>query len=102
MESRFRHLDRAVDIAQIDEDRLAQQRLDALQIECAKLVPLRDDDQSIGTRHAFIGIAAIGQIGHQFLGLRHAFGIECADRRPGLLKCRQDAAMDAIRNMKSS
>ena len=53
---------RRVDIAQVDEDRLGQQRLDAAEVERAESIPFGDDDERRGILAAGIGIAAVIEI----------------------------------------
>src|SRR5262245_30929357 len=66
------HFGRAIDIAQIDHDRVRHLRLQAIEVKCAKLSPLRDKHQRIGTAGAEIGVVVILDIRQLLLRLFHA------------------------------
>src|SRR5579883_1603269 len=47
-EAELRHLVGAIDVAQVDQDRLLHRLLDALEIEGAELLPFGDADERVG------------------------------------------------------
>src|SRR5437764_13097280 len=62
----FRHLGRAIDVAQVDQHRLLHHRFDAVEIERAELLPLGDDHQRIGAlgaRVRTVGECDAGKLG---------------------------------------
>src|SRR5277367_4094996 len=70
----FRHLCRTIDVPQIDHEGPLEERLDAVEIERAKFVPLRQDHDAIGAGERFIGILASLDLEH-LLGFVSALGI---------------------------
>src|SRR5688572_13640842 len=71
-----------VEVAQVDQQLLAQQLLRSLEIQRSEVVPFGYDDRRVGTFHRFVGIAAIGHVIEQLRSLLHAFRIAGTHRGP--------------------
>ncbi len=53
---------RIVDVAEIDDDRLPQRLLDAIEIERAELVPLRRQDERVGTLGRLVRVVEVNDV----------------------------------------
>src|SRR5579871_3922672 len=62
----------SIDIAQIDDYGLLHDGSQFRQVESPKLLPFGDEDKRIGIGRAGVGVLAILELGHLFLGLVHA------------------------------
>src|SRR5216684_7744186 len=88
MKSVSHHLFRRIDVPEIHDDRTCHDRCHLLEIERAKLLPLRDDDERMGAFRTSIGIVTEGDVFKYLPGLRHANGIEDANGRAHILQRR--------------
>jgi hypothetical protein len=71
----------AIDVAQVDQDRLLHHRPQAFEIERPELSPFGDDDEGVGVLGAVIGPAGELDPADHLLGLRHSDGVVGAHPR---------------------
>src|SRR4029079_8555393 len=68
-----------IDVPEVDQDLAAKRRCNTLEIECAELVPLGDNDQHVGAVRCSISVIRELDPGEDLLGLRPCYRIECAN-----------------------
>src|SRR5262245_13297573 len=84
------HFVRSVHVSKIDENRLRHNRLEAVEIKRAELLPFGDNHQRGGTFGAGVGVIAKRDVPDQTLGLLHAYRIVSAHFGAHVLQCRNE------------
>src|SRR5438128_2127362 len=78
-EPELAHRRRVVDVAPVHDHRHSHRRLDAVEVEMAKLVPFRDDYQRIAAVGDAVSVAHVLDLRQLDARAFHGRGIKCAD-----------------------